>query len=126
MSHSDEDDGGIGLGGEVGVGSSGVASERSEREVRPFPGRAAGLGTLGGQLGRETIGSAAVRVRAGGCFELPAEEEDLPPGFAIALVFLGPPLGGNSQVSMTRFRRNVKEYILRHVETGGFCAPITV
>ena len=65
------------LGGEVAPGEvdlacpgTGVARGASEREVRPFSDRGAGLETLDGQPVRETIGFAAVR--AAGGFELSA------------------------------------------------------
>jgi hypothetical protein len=49
------------LGGEVATGEVDVACPGIARKVRPFPGRGAGLETVGGQPVRETIGFAAVR-----------------------------------------------------------------
>jgi len=81
------------LGGEVDVACSGMASEASEREVRPapFPGRVVGLGTLDGQPVRETIGFVAVRVRASGCFGLSVDVLDWPLWFPPALEYLETP-----------------------------------
>jgi hypothetical protein len=79
------------LGGEVDVACSGMASEASEREVRRFPGRVVGLGTLDGQPVRETIGFAAVRVRAGECFGLSVDVLDWPLWFPPALEYLETP-----------------------------------
>lgn len=56
------------------VACPGIAGEASERGVRPFPGRGAGLETVAGQSLREPIGFTAVR--AGGCFELSAGVTD--------------------------------------------------
>ena len=111
------------LGGEVHVTCS---SDVSEREFRPFPGRAFGLGTLDGQPVRETIGFIAVCVR--GCFPLSVDVSDWPLRFpsALPVEFLEAPLaGGNGQVSMQRSRGKNEGYIyLGVLQRDGLVLPL--
>jgi hypothetical protein len=84
---------------------TGEAGEASEREVRPFPGRGVGLGTVDGQPRAvcETIGFAAVCVGRrfrlsvdvlGRCFRPSVDVLDFPLRFPTALEFPETPLDG--------------------------------
>lgn len=117
-------------GREVDVTCSAILmTGASERKLRSFPSRARslGLGTVGGQLQRETIiGIVAVRVseRLG----LPVDVSDWPLRCLPVREFLGTTLGANGQVSIQRFRGEDEGciHIPRIAATGWFCAPIVV
>jgi hypothetical protein len=124
----DSDDGDIlpasSLGGKVDVACSGMASEAAEREGRPFPGRAVGLGTLDGQPVRETIRFAAVCV--GRRFGLSVDVSDWPLWFPPALEFLEIPLTGTVRLACKGFEEEMRGIPRAHVGAGWFCTPIVV
>jgi hypothetical protein len=86
--------------GEVDLACPGIPREASERGVRPFPGRGAGLETVDGQPVRETIGFAAVR--AGVCFELS------PDVTALEILETGP-LGGTARLVCKGFEEKMSD-----------------
>ena len=104
-----------GGGGEVAPGEvdlacpgTGIARGASEREVRPFCDRGAGLETVCGQPVRETIGFAAVRAAKG--VELSADVTDRRIRFHSAVEMLETgPLGESARLVCKGFEEMMSD-----------------